>query len=138
MRKEKALVVLLRNLVDVLAEEAAHNPQFSARLEHVLEAIPERRNAKARRMNPKRRELLPDVHAEWNARGESEFRLWLREQPIPIIRAVIRVQDLDPTRRTVKWKDAEKLAGFVADSLRTRLLRGSAFTSAPSTGRFGE
>ena len=47
----------------------------------------------------------------------------------------IRAQDLDSTRRTVKWKDAEKLAGFVADGLRARLSRGSAFISPTFTGR---
>ena len=138
MRKEKALVALLRDLVALLAEEAARNPQFSARIDQLLEAIPERRKGKRRKTSPKSGETLPDVHAEWSARGEAGFRLWLRDQPIPTIRAVIRAQDLDPTRRTVKWKDAEKLAGFVADSLRSRLSRGSAFTSTTSTGRSGK
>jgi hypothetical protein len=135
MRKEKALVALLRDLVDLLAGEAARNPEFGARLERLLEAIPERRTAKPRRSAQKGTEALPDVHAEWAARGETDFRLWLREQPIPTIRALIRAQDLDPTRRTVKWKDPEKLAGFVADSLRARLSRGSAFIGTTPTGR---
>src|SRR5262245_56572694 len=129
MRKEKALVALLRDLVGLLADEAARNPEFSARIEQLLEAIPDHRTAKQRKASPKRHEATPDVHAEWSARGETGFRLWLRDQPIPTIRAVIRAQDLDPTRRTVKWKDAEKLAGFVADSLRARLSRRSAFIS---------
>lgn len=127
MRKEKALVALLRDLVDLLAEEAARNPAFGARIEQLFEAIPERRRAKPRKSSLKSHEASPDVHAEWSARGETGFRLWLRDQPISTIRAVIRDQDLDPTRRTAKWKDAEKLAGFVADSLRARLSRGSAF-----------
>jgi hypothetical protein len=78
------------------------------------------------------------VHAEWTARGGTEFRLWLRDQPIPTIRAVIRAQDLDPTRRTSKWKDAEKLAVFVAEALRARLARGSAFIGTSGTERPGE
>ena len=138
MRKEKALVALLRDLVDLLADEAARNPEFGARIEQLLEAIPNRREAKQRKASPKRHETAPDapdVHAEWSARGEKDFRLWLRDQPIPTIRAVIRAQDLDSTRRTVKWKDAEKLAGFVADGLRARLSRGSAFISTTFTGR---
>ena len=134
MRKEKALA-LLRDLVDLLADEAARNPDFGARIEQLLEAIPNRRKAKQRKASPKRHEAVPDVHAEWSARGEKDFRLWLRDQPIPTIRAVIRAQDLDSTRRTVKWKDAEKLAGFVADGLRARLSRGSAFISTTFTGR---
>ena len=134
MRKEKALVALLRDLVDLLADEAARNPEFGARIEQLLEAIPDRPKAKQRRASPKRHEAAPDVHAEWSARGETDFRLWLRDQPIPTIRAVIRAQDLDPTRRTAKWRNAEKLAGFVADGLRARLSRGSAF-STTFTGR---
>ena len=35
--------------------------------------------------------------------------------------------DLDPTRRTAKWREAEKLADFIADGLRARLARGSGF-----------
>ena len=134
MRKEKALVALLRDLVDLLADEAARNPDFGARIEQVLEAIPDRRKATQRKANPKPRAVAPDVHAEWSARGENGFRLWLSDQPIPTIRAVIRAQDLDPTRRTAKWKDVKKLAGFVADGLRARLSRGSAFISATSVG----
>lgn len=137
MRKEKALVALLRDLVDLLADEAARNPEFGARLERLFEAVPERRMRKPRKAAQKGLETLPDVHAEWTARGETDFRLWLREQPIPTVRAVIRAQDLDPTRRTVKWKDPDKLAGFVADGLRARLSRGSAFISTTATGRPG-
>lgn len=127
MRKEKALVALLRDLVNLLAEEAARNPEFDARIEQVLEAIPERRKTKPRKATPKASESVPDIHAEWRARGETDFRLWLRGRSIPTIRAVIRAQDLDPGRRTAKWKDREKLADFVADSIRLRLSRGSAF-----------
>jgi len=120
-------VALLCDLVDLLAEEAARNPEFDARIQQLLEAIPERRKAKPRKATPKASESVPDVHAEWSARGETDFRLWLRGQPIPTIRAVIRAQDLDPGRRTAKWGEREKLADFVADSIRTRLSRGSAF-----------
>lgn len=133
MRKEKALVVLLRDLADLLADEAARNPDFGTRIEQVIEAIPDRRRTTQRKANTKRRAAAPDVHAELSARGENGFRLWLSDQPIPTIRAVIRAQDLDPTRRTAKWKDARKLASFVADGLRARLSRGSAFISAKST-----
>jgi hypothetical protein len=148
MRKEKALVGLLHDLVELLAQESDRNPEFGARLEQLLMAIPERRNAKPRKTKQRKteprktkregHEALPDIHAEWHARGEADFLLWLRDQTIPTIRAVIRAQDFDPTRRTAKWKDAEKLAGFVADSLRSRLSRGSAFTSTPPSGRPGE
>lgn len=126
---------LLRRRADLLAEEAGRNPEFGSRLERLLSGVLEPRQPGPRKASPRQRELLPDVHSEWSARGESDFRLRLRDQPIPTIRAVIRAQDLDPTRRTVKWQDPEKLAGFVADSLRGRLSRGSAFIGSPSNKR---
>jgi len=114
--------------VELLADESARNPAFAERLDSLVSALPESRRPQA----PKRpaRETgtaVPDVHAEWTARGETDFRLWLRDQSIATIRAVIRAQDLDPARRTSKWKDTEKLADFVAEGLRARLSRGSAF-----------
>lgn len=127
MRKEKALIALLRSIVDVLAAESVRNPEFAARLESLLSEPPERKASAKKPTKPKLPEHLPDIHAEWNARGETDFRIWLRGQPLPVLRAVIRAQDLDSTRRTVKWKEAEKLADFIAHSVRARLARGSAF-----------
>jgi hypothetical protein len=129
MRKEKTLINLLRGLVDLLTEESARNPEFAAKVANLLADLPEKRKS-PRRLAEREHlsaESLPDIHSELNARGETEFRLWLREQPIPVLRAIIRVQDLDSTGRTAKWKEAQKLAEFIADSLRARLLRGSAF-----------
>jgi hypothetical protein len=129
MRKEKALIGLLRGLVDLLAEESARNPEFATRVESLLSALSERKAVSKRAVTtPSPKVMLDiDIHAEWNARGETDFRLWLRDQPIHILRALIRAQDLDSTRRTVKWKEAEKLADFITDNLRARLQRGSAF-----------
>ena len=138
MRSEKALVALLRRLVGLLAEESVRNPEFAARLDSILTTLSSSRPSKARTRTARERVSLPDIHAEWSVRGEADFRLWLRDQPIPIIRALIRAQDLDPTRRTVKWKEPEKLADFVTESLRARLSRGSAFIGASRTGRTEE
>lgn len=128
MRSQKALVALLRDLVELLADESERNPAFAERLDSLLSALPESRRPQATKRPARATGTpVPDVHAEWTARGETDFRLWLRDQPIPTIRAVIRAQDLDPTRRTSRWKDAAKLADFVAEGLRARLSRGSAF-----------
>ncbi|MBL8192138.1 MAG: hypothetical protein JNK38_29275 [Acidobacteria bacterium] len=132
MRKEKALMAMLRGLVDLLAEESARNPEFSSKLETLLSELPERKSTPKKAPATPLPEDLPDIHAEWNAREETDFRLWLRDQPIPVLRAVIRTEDLDATRRTAKWKEAEKLANFIADSLRARQSRGSAFIGRSS------
>jgi len=139
MRSQKALVALLRDLVQLLADESGRNPAFAERLDGLLSSLPEsRRPSAAKRAARDTRATLPDVHAEWTARGETDFRLWLRDQPVPTIRALIRAQDLDPARRTGKWKDGEKLADFVADGLRARFSRGSAFISTTGAERHGE
>lgn len=126
MRNEKALIKLLRGLVDLLAGEAERNPDFAARLDVVLTGLQAEtgKPPKQRAVPPSE---LPDVHAEWKQRGETDFRLWLRDQPVATLRALIRAHDFDSMRRTTKWKEAEKLAEFVADGLKARLARGSSF-----------
>lgn len=126
MRNEKALIKLLRGLVDLLADEAARNPDFAARLDDVLTGLP-KESAKPAKQRATLPAELPDIHAEWNQRNETDFRLWLRDQPMSVLRALVRTHDFDPTRRTTKWKEAEKLADFIADGLKARLARGSSF-----------
>jgi hypothetical protein len=100
VRNEKTLIALLRGLVDLLAEESAQNPEFASKIERLLSDLPKKKTIKKVPVAKKpTREPFPDVHAEWNVRGETRFRLWMREQPIPVLRAIIRAQDLDPTRR---------------------------------------
>lgn len=134
MRKEKTLGAVLRGLADLLAEEAAHNPRFAERIASLLPPIPEPKAKPPRVKNSLPLEQLPNIHAEWTARGEPEFRLWLKDQPVQVLRAIIRQEDLDSTRRTAKWSEQEKLAAFIADGLSGRLSRGSAFIR----GRSGE
>lgn len=126
MRNEKALIKLLRGLVDLLADEAARNPDFAARLDDVMTDLP-KGSAKPTKQHATPLAEVPDIHAEWNQRSETDFRLWLRDQPMSVLRALVRTHDFDPTRRTSKWKEAEKLADFIADGLKARLARGSSF-----------
>jgi hypothetical protein len=132
MRKERALIGLLRGLVDLLVEESARNPEFAGRVETLLSDLPDGKGRPTKPDKAPSPEHLPDIYAEWDARGETEFRLWLRDQPIPILRAIVRSQDLDSARRTIKWKEPEKLAEFIADALSARLSRGSAFIRGKS------
>lgn len=127
MRKEKALISLLRGLVDLLAEESSRNPQFSHKLDILLSELPEKKTILKKSFKPEVFDHLPDIHKEWSVRQEADFRLWLQGQPISLLRALIKAEDFDATRRTTKWKDAEKLAAFIADSLQARQARGSSF-----------
>jgi len=126
MRNEKALIKLLRGLVGLLADEAARNPDFAARLDDVMSDLP-KVTAKPAKQQATPPAEVPDIHAEWNQRSETDFRLWLRDQPMSVLRTLVRTHDFDPTRRTSKWKEAEKFADFIADGLKARLARGSSF-----------
>jgi hypothetical protein len=132
MRKEKALILMLRGLVDLINEEAARNPEFSAQLDHLLSPLPSRKVAKK-----KRRTLvessLPDIYSEFTARGPTEFTLWLRDHPVEVLRGLIRLHDLDATRRTSKWKDNGKLSNFISEQIRSRTARGSSFLTTDSS-----
>jgi hypothetical protein len=102
------------------------NPTFADKLEHLMTLVPARKTAvRAQRKNAP--VDLPDLHAELTTRGEADFLVWLRDLAVPVLRALIRANDFDPVHRTSKWKDGEKLATFIADGLRARMARGSAF-----------
>jgi hypothetical protein len=113
-------------LVDILADEATRNPGFAERLDDVLTGLP-KEAAKSGKQRVTLPTELPDIHAEWNQRNETDFRLWLRDQPMSVLRALVRTHDFDATRRTTRWKEAEKLADFIVDGLKSRLARGSSF-----------
>lgn len=130
MRKEKALITILNGLVKLLSEEAARNSDFANRLDAVLAPLQAQKPTAPKPITKPGQLELPDIHAEFSARGESEFRLWLRDQPVAVLYALIRRHDLDATRRSSKWKDPEKLSAHIADQLRSRLSRGSAFLSS--------
>lgn len=132
MRKEKQLIEMLRRLVTLLAEESARNPDFALKVDALLSVLPDKKKPSVR-LKKSEKPLALDVYAEWSNRGEAEFRLWIRHQPIPALRAVISSEDFDPTRRTAKWKEAEKLAEFISDGIAARLSRGSAFMSRSPT-----
>jgi hypothetical protein len=127
MRKEKILIKLLHGLTKVLAEEADRNPEFARKIEDLLTTL----SQVPERPKPNRRESrnveLPDIYSEWHARGEEEFRLWLRDRSLEALQGLIKHHDFDPSRRTSRWKEREKLSSFIADQLRGRLSRGSRF-----------
>jgi hypothetical protein len=127
MRKEEALITLFRRLTDLIADEAACNAKFAKNLESILVELPEKNTVSKKTHSKTTKESLPDLHAEWKKREELDFRIWLRDLPIPVLRGIIRQEDFDANRRTSKWNEAEKIADFVADTLKARQSRGAAF-----------
>nr|WP_284506103.1 hypothetical protein [Caballeronia sp. INDeC2] len=118
---------MLQGLSALVEDEASNNPAFAAKLDALIRP-PEKPSGARPKTSAKLKAIdVPDVHAELAARGDEDFRAWLSAQPADVLKAIIRRQDLDPSRRSSKWKDEKKLANFIADGLRSRLSRGSAF-----------
>ena len=134
MPKKGSLSRLLRGLSQLLADEADRNPEFATRLDELLESVVQKPHVKVSRRKGVARHHLPDVYQERVSRGEDEFQFWLRDQPVPVLRAVIREHDLDSARRTAKWTDAEKLGAYIAERLQERLERGANFIRGGRTG----
>ncbi len=132
MRKEKVLVKILRDVADLLNQESARNPQFANQVGLILSDITRQDEAQKRPPKAKLIEQIPDIHSEWNSRGETEFRLWLRDQSVDILKSIIRLHDFDPTNKTARWKEAEKLSDFITNGLLARLSKGTAFISKPN------
>jgi hypothetical protein len=120
MRNEKSLIDLFRGLTSLLAEEASHNETFARKLDALLVVLPQ---GKAPKAAPA---ALPDIHAEWAARGDADFAVWLSGLPVPVLRAIIKREDLDSARKSARWK-AEKLAELIASGLAGRRSRGGGF-----------
>lgn len=132
MREEKAVSRLLRKLADLIVEESEANEAFAQRLRAVLSEVSPSASSRPQKAPDSPKPALPDVHAELASLGESEFRLWLLGQSREVLKAIIRSEDIDPTRRTAKWKDVDKLADYIADSIRSRQQRGASFLNAGS------
>jgi len=132
MRNEKKLVSLIRKLAKVIGDEAARNPEFASELAELLPEPSSKKHSDERQKAKPVPEQLPDVHEIWSVRGEEEFRFWAKDLSVQTLRALIRNEDLDPTRKTSKWNDAEKLASYLADGIKARKGRGSAFLNETS------
>lgn len=137
MQMKQKLARVLRDLVALLEEEAARNSEFAAKLEAITAELP----AGGRRPDKWRggeRVSVPDVLAEFQARGEEEFRFWLRDFDLRTMKAIVKQNGFDPARATQKWKDPGKFVGLICEQVRARVARGSSFMKQPERAGSGD
>ncbi|HZM03837.1 MAG TPA: hypothetical protein VFC44_12565 [Candidatus Saccharimonadales bacterium] len=127
MREEKTLAHLLRDLAELVSQEAERNPEFAQRLESILSGVPVRRLSRNIRKSALNPADLPDIFGELKARGELEFELWLKTLEAPVLKALIKLHDLDASKRSQKWTEPEKLARLICQQIHARVNKGSAF-----------
>jgi len=125
MQPTKKLTPFLRDLMALVDDEAARNPDFAAKLNAIMAELPARPMRAPR--PPKTAVTMPDVFAVLQEKGEAEFRFWVRTLDIPTLKAIIRVNGFDPAKSAQRWTDPDKFVGLVVEQAVARMKRGSSF-----------
>lgn len=132
MRKEQVLTRILRDLAHLVADEAAVNAQFAAKLDLIILDLGRSKRVVTKRVQD---DQVPDIFTAAADKSDPEFELWLAGLELPVLKAIVRKHDLDTSTRTRKWREPAKFAKFIVDQLRARLRRGSTFlTGGIGTG----
>lgn len=129
MQPAQKLTRALRSLITLVEEEASRNPDFAQRLEAIVSDLP---SATAGKKSQKTKSAEaeappPDVLAAYEAKGEGEFRFWLRDFDIVTLKAIVRANGFDPGKSSQRWTEPDKFIGLIAEQTDARLRRGSAF-----------
>lgn len=125
MQPTKKLTSFFRELLTLVDDEAARNPEFAAKLDAIIATLPSRPARPPR--PPKNVVTVPDVFASLQEKGEAEFGFWVRTLDIPTLKAVIRTNGFDPAKASQRWTDPDKFVALVTDQTLARMKRGSAF-----------
>ncbi len=120
------LIKTIKALGQLLEEEAAQNPQFAAALEAIVQEFPSKAAGSKRALKSKAADV-PDVFAEFEARGEAEFSFWLRPMPMAQLKAIVKVNGFDPEKNSSRWTDPGKFMDLIVNQTAARLKRGSSF-----------
>jgi len=123
MQRTQTLTKLLKQLADLVADEAESNSVFAAKLEAILAPLPQKSAARSK----EKATPAPDVFAEFEAKGSEEFAFWLRALDLATLKAIVKMNGFDPSKITHRWKETDKFVPLIAEQVAARLKRGSAF-----------
>jgi hypothetical protein len=127
MQHSKVLVKVLKDLAELVAEEADRNPDFANRLDMILREVAVA-NYGVSTKKVKSLDLdIPDVFTEYETREEGDFINWLSAYELDVLKSIIKTNAFDSTRRSYKWKDKSKVTQLILEQIKARLNRGSAF-----------
>lgn len=116
----------LRALVDIVLEEAGHNPAFAEKLTVLLgEARPTEKIAGKR--TGRRTPAILDPFAIMQEQGELSLREALRKLDLEQLRDIIAEYGMDPAKLAMKWKAADRVIDLVVSTAALRLTKGDAF-----------
>lgn len=125
MQSKPKLTNALKALVTLLEEEASKNPAFAEKLENALSELPDTQKKKSKKASPKL--SPPDIAEAFQEKGETEFRFWLRDFELPMLKAIVKQNGFDPGKNSLRWKEPDKFIDLIVEQTTARLKRGSAF-----------
>ena len=126
MQRAKSLIRVLRQLADLVEEEAGRNAAFAEKLDLILAPLPKPSGKSAGKPKLTAKDV-PDVYAEYQRGGEDEFRFWVRSLDLATLKGIVKVNGFDPSKQSRRWKDPEKFVPLVTEQVRARLRRGAGF-----------
>jgi len=135
MQPGQKLTRALRALVELVEDEAARNPAFAQRLEAIVADLPAGSAGKkpAKPKAPAEDIEVPDVLKVFQDKGETEFRFWMRDFDLPILKAIVKANGFDPGKIAQRWTEPDKFIALIAEQTAARLRRGSSFLPPKSS-----
>jgi len=127
MQPIQTLTRALRSLLTLVEEEASRNADFAQQLEAIVSDLPSPAAGRKSQKPTAPDSPPPDVLAAYEAKGEDEFRFWLREHDLATLKAIIKANGFDPGKNSQRWSEPDKYIGLIAEQTAARLRRGSAF-----------
>jgi len=124
-----------RALIGLVEEEASRNPSFAERLEAIVADLPSGSPSKKSQKSKKSvaPNDVPDVLKGFQEKGETEFRFWLRDFDLTILKAIVKANGFDPGKSSQRWTEPDKFIELITEQTTARLRRGSSFPPPKST-----
>lgn len=121
----------LNDLVRVVSDEAARNPEFASKLEEAL-GIKEKpaKQAAARAANRRAPALLDPI--ELAREGETALRAKLNELTLDQLKDVVADYGMDPGKLVLKWKTPDRVVEKIVEVSLARVKKGEGFLSSRS------
>ncbi len=134
MPRHQRLSILFRELAQLVDAEAAVNPEFAEKLDALLTPTlgGAKQSTKSRSRADADAAVVPDVLTALEAKGEEEFRFWLRSFDLATLKAIVKFNGFDVARTSQKWADPDKFIDLIAGQATARLRRGSGFLPPPT------
>ena len=129
----------LRDLVDIVIDEASRNPAFAEKLGALLGEARSTEKVAGKRTG-RRTPAILDPFAIMQEKGETSLREALRKLDLEQLRDIVAEYGMDPAKLAMKWKTADRVIDLVVSTAALRLTKGDAFREdgKPATATDGD